>query len=155
VSTQEKVIFRLERDEDGYPPVDLEGVWATRLGEDEYEVDNIPFFAKVALGDVVRTVIRDGEPHFESILKYSGNSLIRVVYYDGTDPTDVRRELERLGAETELNATHRLIAVNVPRGGDVAEIQKFLGIAEQQERLGYEEPILWDGPPEDGELPEE
>jgi hypothetical protein len=40
-----KVFFRLQKDADGYPPFEIESLWARPVGPDRYELDNIPFFA--------------------------------------------------------------------------------------------------------------
>ncbi len=37
-----KVLFRLEKDEDGYPPEEVESLWGI-LRSEGIELDNIPF----------------------------------------------------------------------------------------------------------------
>jgi len=39
-----KVYFDLEKDADGYPPVNSESMWAVPMGEFRFRIDNIPFF---------------------------------------------------------------------------------------------------------------
>jgi hypothetical protein len=67
---QAKVLFRLEKDEDGYPPEEVESLWGF-LRKDGIELDNIPFFAKgVALGDVVAArKAPDGALEFQSVVR--------------------------------------------------------------------------------------
>src|SRR5690349_21666617 len=79
-----KVHFRLEQDEDGYPPAGVESVWAQKgAKENEYIIDNVPFFARDAtLGDTVTVREEEGRLWFERIVHRSGNSLIRVVFFD-------------------------------------------------------------------------
>lgn len=135
-------MFYLERDEDGYPPVDYEGVWVEKLTETSGIIDNIPFFCRdVSLGDTVRFEMIDDELRYVSTLETSGNSLLRVLYYD-TDPSELRRLLEELGCETELDTIHRLIAVSVPAGGTLGQVQKFLLAKEARGEVGYEEALL-------------
>lgn len=56
-----KVVFKLEKDEDDYPPADYESVWALPVGEGLFQIDNIPFFAtEIALGDVRRILEERG-----------------------------------------------------------------------------------------------
>jgi hypothetical protein len=63
-----KVRFRLDRDGDGWPPFESEGVWANACGGREYEVDNAPWFARgVAFGDRVRA-----EPDEDGVLWVRG-----------------------------------------------------------------------------------
>ena len=38
----EMITFRLVHDADGYPPGDYEIMWARRLPDGTYEIDNIP-----------------------------------------------------------------------------------------------------------------
>ncbi|MGK4008269.1 DUF4265 domain-containing protein [Sorangium sp. So ce1036] len=143
-----RLVFPLERDEDGYPPVDYERVWVILIDENSAIIDNIPFFCReVALGDTVRYRTGDGNELFcVSTLKRSGNSLIRVLYYEA-DPSDLRRSLEQLGCETELDVSHSLIAVSVPPGDKLEKVQKVLAEKESQGELGYEEALLMSLPP--------
>ena len=46
MTKSEIVWFRLDQDEDGYPPVQTESVWAIPFGEGTYILDNVPFFAE-------------------------------------------------------------------------------------------------------------
>jgi hypothetical protein len=64
------------------------------------------------------------------------------VYYPPTDPQALRAHLESMGCETELDAAHTLIAVNLPPRAALAEIQAFLMAGEAAGQLGYEEAIL-------------
>jgi hypothetical protein len=141
--SREKLIFRLKRDEDGYPPVDYEGVWMDRVDERSGVVDNIPFFSRDAsLGDTVEFERVGDELRYVATIKRSGNSLIRVVYYDA-DPAALLGLIEEHGCETELDTTHRLIAVSVPPG-KLSQVQAFLAGREAEGYLGYEEAILMD-----------
>ncbi|WP_081426063.1 DUF4265 domain-containing protein [Sorangium cellulosum] len=145
------LVFPLERDEEGYPPVDYERVWVTLVDENSAIIDNIPFFCRdVALGDTVRYQAGDGdELLYVSMIKRSGNSLLRVLYYEN-DPSELRKLLEELGCETELDASHNLIAVSVPPGDKLERVQKILAEKEAQGELGYEEAILVSSPPPPG-----
>jgi hypothetical protein len=139
--SREKLIFRLQRDEDGYPPVDYEGVWIQRVDESSGIVDNIPFFCRDAsLGDTVTFQLVGNEMQYVATIKRSGNSLIRVLYYDA-DPSAIRLLIEELGCETELDPNHRLLAVSVPPG-KLPQVQAFLAAKEAQGLIGYEEAIL-------------
>ena len=113
--TRVKVLFRLARDESGYPPFGVESVWAVP-DERGYVVDNVPFYARaVALGDVVAAEETDGELWYVRTIQPSPNSLIRVVAYRGVGMEAIRRELDDLGCSTEVDAQRHLIAVSVPR----------------------------------------
>jgi hypothetical protein len=141
--TRSKVVFLLERDESGYPPVDAESVWVELLDDRRAQIDNIPFFVREAtLGDIVMYSREGEELRYLSTLHRSGNSLVRVVCYPKADPTQMRRQIEKFGCETEYDSNHGLIAVNVPPTGDLEGLRAFLELGEDQGEIGYEEPIL-------------
>jgi uncharacterized protein DUF4265 len=74
-----KVLFRVPN-EDG--TAEVETLWAVDLGNDEYKLDNCPFFAYgVSLHDVVYAPIDvdEGRAVFQRILIKSGNRTIRVI----------------------------------------------------------------------------
>lgn len=139
-----KVFFSLVQDEDGYPPVTVESVWA-QVGNEpgEFVLDNIPFFARNAtIGDVVAVRVEDDRRWFEQVVRRSGNSLIRVVYFDPDQRGRVEERLRLLGCSMEYFARHRLLAVNVPATSVLTDVQAFLGAEVAAGTLEYEEPIL-------------
>jgi hypothetical protein len=139
----EKVCFRLQRDAEGYPPADVESVWANRLSDGFYSLDNIPFFSREAtLGDIVKTVDVDGEKFFSAIHKRSGNSLVRVVVYDNHETEVIRRQLSDLGCSSELSHLESLFAINVPPNVSIESVRALLNSGFDEGWLDYEEPIL-------------
>ncbi|MFP2962330.1 DUF4265 domain-containing protein [Myxococcus sp. 1LA] len=139
-----KVYFQLTQDEDGYPPVAVESVWA-RPGSDAhvFVVDNVPFFARAAtLGDTVLTREVDGQFWFEEVLEYSGNSLIRVAFYNRELIEGVRKGLVALGCEIEFAEQYGLLAVSVPASVNLSDVQEYLQNQAKGRELEYEEPIL-------------
>jgi hypothetical protein len=138
-----KVYFRLIRDEDGYPPADTESVWAARIGDGQYKIDNIPFFSRDAtLGDVVEVTEEDDRLWYRNTIEESANSLIRVVCYGGKGIPEVRSELTRLGCTTEWSESHHLIAVSIPGTVLLESVQQYLRGERAKDLLGFEEPIL-------------
>jgi len=140
---QRKVVFRLVQDEDGYPPATTESVWAREAPSGYYKLDNIPFFeAAATLDDIVEASKQDGELVFVRMVRESDNSLIRVVYYEGTDPRFIRDELEDLGCSTEWMEQYSLVAVSIPSNVALAAVQHFLEEGAAQDKWDYEEAIL-------------
>jgi hypothetical protein len=138
-----KIVFFLERDESGFPPVDAESLWVELLDDRRARVDNIPFFVRDAtLGDIVEYRGEGSELQYVSTLHRSENSLVRVVCYPQADPAQLRRSIEGFGCETEFDSNHRLIAVSIPEHGDLEGLRSFLQLAEDRGEIGYEEPIL-------------
>ncbi len=138
-----KILFRLEQDEDGYPPVDVEGIWAESDDESVFVIDNIPFFTREAtLGDSIEAVKENGELFYLRTRSKSSNSLIRVILFDGNDPTDLRNELLNLGCSTELSHLNALIAVNVPIEVRIDSVRALLQKGCEEDHWDYEEAIL-------------
>ncbi|MFI5808801.1 DUF4265 domain-containing protein [Streptomyces sp. NPDC051561] len=53
-----KVHFRMEVDEDGWPPASVESLWAVDLGDGTVRLDNTPWFVRgVASDDIVRVEV--------------------------------------------------------------------------------------------------
>lgn len=136
-----KLLFRLKRDPDGYPPVDVESVWAIPQADGSYEIDNIPFFAReVAVGDVVTAQEIDGELFFAALVRPSGNSLLRVIVFDEVEVPKLCAELKGLGCDVETHGT--LVAVDVPAAVSYTPICQLLETGMNTERLGFEEAVL-------------
>ena len=143
-STGVKVHFRLTQDEDGYPPAAVESVWAEATDRpQEFILENVPFFARAAtVGDVVRTKREDDAEWFDSLVKASTNSLVRVVFFDTTALDRVRTRLQELGCEDEYLEPHTLLAVNVPGTASMSEVRRYLDIETGSGAIDYEEPLL-------------
>lgn len=140
---QKKILFRLQRDSEGYPPADVESVWAEESGDGAFVIDNIPFFAREAtLGDEV-TVTYDGKDAFySSTRKRSGNSLLRVILFGRHDASRLRSGLDKLGCSSEQSHLNSLIAVNVPVTSDINKVRLFLDDGVKRGFWDYEEPLL-------------
>lgn len=136
-------MFEIEQDEDGYPGIGAETVWATPVGEHTYKIDNIPFFVRDAtLDDIVEVTETNGVLGYRRTVHRSGNSLIRVHYSADVDPQSIRNELKKLGCSSEWHNKDRLIAVNVPPEVCLENVQTFLREGFDRARFDYEEVIL-------------
>jgi hypothetical protein len=139
-----KVFFELQQDEDGYPPVTCESIWATSVGDGLYRLDNIPFFARgIAYEDIVSAVPReDGTLGFVEVVRPSGHSTLRVIAYDAARAPALRRELESLGCDTEQSHIPNLFAVDVPPSVSLDEVRRLLEAEDASEHWEYEEACL-------------
>lgn len=138
-----KVIFELEKDEDGYPPADFEGLWARPLGGGLFQLDNVPFFAKgVACEDVVSAVDVDGELRFQKVVRPSGHATLRLIVYDEEDVSSVKALLEEHGCTIERSHVPGLISVDVPPTVSLDSLRSLLDGGEAHDRWGYEEACL-------------
>jgi hypothetical protein len=138
-----KIIFKLVQDDDGYPPVGYESVWAIPFGEGQFKIDNIPFFTcDATLGDVIAAYEDMGELRFTTMIKSSGSSLLRIVYVEGSDVEQIRSDLRCLGCSTEWDKIHRLISVDVPPEVELSHVRDFLDSGLERGISDYEEAIV-------------
>lgn len=139
----QKIVFQLDRDEDGYPPSDYERLWAIPLPNGNYLIDNIPFYViGISVEDEVLTEVKDGELYFKELIKPSGISTFRLIPSDPSMSGKVRSDVKELGGMSEYSQELGLIAVEIPAS---ISIQPFLDyIMEEQENgvLDFEEGAL-------------
>jgi len=139
-----RIHFRLEQDEDGYPPVAAESVWAQPgLIPGQYVIDNVPFFVREAtVGDTVSAQEEDGLRWFSSLISRSRNSLVRIVFFDKSRVKATSEHLVAMGCSTEYLREHSLMAVSVPAEVALADVQAYLQSEADSGSIDYEEPIL-------------
>jgi len=147
-----KVIFDLERDEDGYPPADYEHLWARPLGDNLYELDNTPFFVRgVSTSDVVvAEPDTDNNLRFKAVKTPSQHTTLRVIVFRETSDAraieervrDLRTQLTNLGCSSELSHLPGLIAVDVPPEVSVESVTDVLAEGEARDLWEYEEAAL-------------
>lgn len=132
-----KILFRIERDAQGWPPTDIEGMWAKRGDDNEFLLHNTPFYAQgVAIGDVVSGVEENGEFYFHEVLREGGHGTIRVLLKSLDQVDLVCSKLEMFGCEVEVS--QRLIAVDVRPEVAIKSLLNYLEGEEQASRFGYE-----------------
>jgi hypothetical protein len=124
-----KVVFRVP-EEDG--SVRVETLWATSLGDDQYKIDNSPFYAYgVSWKDVVYAPVdlEDGRPTFVRVVSKNGNRTVRVIFdppvQDGNESDRVLQGLVALGCTYE-GANRGYMSVNVPPELSLAAVRDYL-----------------------------
>ncbi len=138
-----KISFPLVRDQDDYPPADWEHLWAISRGIDQYELDNIPFFAKgVSAGDIVSARRDDDQLIFDRVLRHGGHSTVRIIMLKLDEKEGVRNELAVLGCESEGSHLPNLFAVDVPPNVNYAQVASFLAEKAEKNILDYEEAAI-------------
>jgi hypothetical protein len=134
-----KVLFDLEQDEDGYPPAAAETLWAVRVGDGLFQIDNIPFFVHgIAVNDIVSAAPEEGVFRYKEVVQPSGHGTIRLIVSETSDVQAVRDLFRQLGCSSELSHLPRLIAVDVPPSVPLQELKKVLDAGQEQDRWGYE-----------------
>jgi hypothetical protein len=119
-----KVVFRVEDGDSVY----VETPWARHLGNNEYELDNLPWYAYgISLGDVFEATpdADDPRPHLRRVLRKSGNRTLRIIFAaraeDSPETAAVLDTLVKMGCSYE-GANGKFIAVNIPQAVDLDEV---------------------------------
>jgi hypothetical protein len=140
------VVFPLEVDEDGWPPVGAERLWAKQLGPDTYRVENAPWFVRdIAADDVVRAEPPDADswPIFKERLEWGGNCTIRVIPFQaGALAGSLAAVIDvftPLGVTGEGAGTFPIVALTIPPDVDLAEVKALLRRGDAERWWEYEE----------------
>lgn len=139
-----RVHFTLPRDEEGWPPVDSETVWAELLAPTVAKVDSIPWFVRdIALEDLISIDTGQvGQAIFIEKLKWSGNCTLRVVPLADDTAAGIRDILDRvadLGVECEVLGQYGLVAINARPAADLGRLKRLLTQGEERGWWSYEE----------------
>ena len=113
-----KISFRLEKEENGFPPATTETVWAKRISEDQYKIDNIPFYVRgISSGDIVSITNESGGLVYDKLLTPSDNSTLRIIIMDKNEKeeteSNLRKYFIKLGCVIE-GSQSGMFAVEVP-----------------------------------------
>jgi hypothetical protein len=140
-----KVHFRMDVDEDGWPPASVESLWAVDLGDRTVRLDNTPWFARgVASQDIIRVhPDEDGVLWAGETVQPSQNCTIRlIVLKDGGSAAALQSVLElfhRLGTTGEGIEQFRMVALEVPPQADLPKIRELLEHGATKEWWHWEE----------------
>lgn len=135
-----KIIFPVQLDEDGYPGVSSEGIWARKLNDGSYEVDSIPFYVNdLSVGDIIAAADAEGRLMFANIIHKSTNNTLRVFLLDSLPEytSQLKTKLRNLGAEIE-SFDERYFSVNLPQGISLSKIEELLSSEVSSKKLEYE-----------------
>ena len=124
-----KVLFRIPN-EDG--SAEVETLWATDLGGDNYRLDNSPFWAYgVSWEDVVFAPFsnEEGMATFQSVVTRAGNRTIRVIFdppiSKGNTSDTILQGLISLGCSFE-GMNPKYVSVNIPPSAELNTIRQYL-----------------------------
>jgi hypothetical protein len=145
-----KIRFELDQDDDGWPPVAGESLWAFDLGHDRYRLDNTPWFVRgVACYDVVEALAPDADsvPVVHQVLEHSGLLTVRVLPLadGGVDAlATLIGEFNALGVDCEGDQDHGLLALDIPPSTRLAPVKEHLDRGAADGRWEYEEGLVND-----------
>ena len=127
-----QIRFALEQ-EDGWPPVPDEVLWAQPLGEARYVVESPPWYLRgVAVDDIVAASPRDdGQLWGDGLLSRGGRLTVRLLPLPngplGGDPEAVRSAFAALGVRPgPPSPEHGIVALDIPGDGDLRTIKAVL-----------------------------
>ena len=136
-----KVLFRLNVVED-WPPVKVEGMWATPLSGNRYKIDNIPFHAfGVSDQDVVIAGPED-EPGlwFREVAEPSEFSTVRIAVADRADKQPARDFFKGIGCDSEGLETS-MFALSIPQAA-LQRAMNEIKAGEASGRWDWEEGVI-------------
>jgi len=127
----------------GHWSVSGEGIWAKSLGDDLYQIDNIPFHAYgLNLGDIVKAIEPSPElkPQVIEVIKPSGHRTLRIIF--GKNFTEEEQILylngiKAMGVGVERN-NHIFLALDVPPEIDYQFVCNYLSELQKDNVLEYE-----------------
>jgi hypothetical protein len=120
-----------------------EAMWARPLGGDEYEIQNLPFYAYgLNYLDVVEAIAAgpDRKPSVVRLVRPSGHRTLRVFFDESTaepERVPLLETMSVLGTSIE-RATERLFAVDVRPDGDYSAVRTQLDAWVAEGLLDYE-----------------
>ena len=132
-----KIFFKLII-EDNYPPVSEVSIWGVDLGNNLFKINNIPFYTKdVSFNDIVSVVDIDGVLHYKKTIKSSGNSTIRIIFFDGKEIEDCINAIQKMGCDYEKFSS-TFIAINIPITTNLEIVLDYLEYLSFKEIADYE-----------------
>lgn len=138
-----KIFFELVQDEDGYPPVTCESMWAFEMSENLFCIDNIPFYVRgISSGDLISAKNNGEKLLFENLVRPSSNSVFRVLLADTEGVQAARDSFRALGCPSELSNVPGLFAVEIPGDINFDTVANLLDNGEESGRWEYEEGVL-------------
>lgn len=138
------MLVRLDQDEDGYPPVAVEGIWVEPYAPGGYRIENVPFYAReLSCDDVVSgTLDDDGNLYFDCLITPSGNSTFRVIVHDLNRLNSVRSNIVGYGVTTEVDRNQHLIAIDIPSTIHIEPLLNYLMSLRDEGIADFEEGAL-------------
>ena len=135
-----KIIFELPEDS----PYGAESLWAERIAEGKYRLDNSPFYVYgYSHEDVVAVIEEDGSLVVKGLIARGGHSTYRVYLAEELTVDSQEFEaywcrLESLGCTYE-GANQRMLAIDVPPAASIFAVYRILEEGEAARVWEFEE----------------
>ena len=139
-----KIHFRLEPDQDGFPPISVEMLNATPLGDGLFRIENAPFFVReISFNDVVRasSTKQQGQYRYEEVVQPSEFTSLSIIILDSSMNTLLLDLLRGLKCVIEYGefGVYRVLAVAVPSTVDYESLRRRLQALEDNKLLSFSE----------------
>lgn len=120
-----------------------ESLWIDTLGNNEYQIKNIPFFApNIAYNDVIGIEEEEGVLYFDRVIRTSEHSTIQMVIFKEEFKDTIIKDIEYLKCTWEGTNNQKLIAIDVPDNVNYNKIKKYLEDKFEDNVLDYKEACL-------------
>ena len=139
-SNDTKLRFRIQQDETGYPPVSVESLHVSKISEERYCLESIPFFFREAtLGDIV-VVEEEGDGlSYALVVGGERNSLVRVFVPASEQVEALTVLLNELGLLFEVLKDFGIVAINISPEQSYRDVLTRLEESLDMETAGMEE----------------
>jgi hypothetical protein len=139
-----KIFFSLEQDEEGYPPVAMESLWAKEVSTGLYEIDNIPFYVVgISFGDLVEATLDHSKlMTFVRLKQASAHSTIRVILFKKEARTELVEKLEKLGCSWEGGSVSTFLSIDIPPEVIFMSVLNVLDEGLESDAWDYEEAAI-------------
>jgi hypothetical protein len=139
IRIMEKILFEYSDLNHRYA---IESAWAEKVSA-YYKLDNILFYANnYSWGDLVEVENRSGELYVTRLIKESGHTTVRLIFYRTEIVEPTRIQLKEMGCESEVSNIPSLISVDIPPKVDYKSVKQFLDNGEEKEIWSYQEACL-------------
>ena len=134
-----ELLFQLQQDEDGWPPVAVEGLWCEAVGS-LYRVQTCPLFVKgISVGDLIDVQCADEhEVEAFTVSKPSDNTTVWIIFLDPDVIEKSLQQLRSVGCNTTgplEGWTTKLCSVDVPAGVEMSVVDAIVHPLEQMARV--------------------
>lgn len=139
-SNETKLRFRIRQDETGFPPVTVESLHVSKITEDSYCLESIPFFFREAtLGDIVVVEEEDDGLSYALVVGGERNSLVRVFVPASEQVEALTALLIELGLLFEVLKDFGIVAISISPEQSYREVLTRLEEGLDMETAGIEE----------------
>lgn len=143
-ATKAKIIFLLESDENGFPPIRAETINASRLPSGQFEIENAPFFVEnVSFGDIVEASLTDDATcfMFDRVVEKSQFTSLSIIILDQDMDAFLMTFFRGLDCVLEYGefGVYRVLAVAVPPTANYRAIRVELARLEDQGLISFAE----------------